>query len=197
MNTIAGIDYGSKLAGTTVIAWQDTPDAIQLVASAKKQDADQLILDWAQAHRPQYIFIDAPLSLPGVYSAPDRYSDYFYRAGDRELHAMSPMFLGGLTARAMQLKNALHEIGITVLEVYPARLADALALDRSHYKKAMAHIPDISAKVLAAWPGAVPQVPNLPTWHHVDALLALLSGCRYVQNQHQSYGDPAEGVIIV
>ena len=104
---IFGVDYGSKMAGTTVVAVARERQ-IDLLQSGRKQDADAWLLETAVAQQPDHIFLDAPLSLPGVYRHLPGRSDYFYREADRELQAMSPMFLGGLTARAMQLHERLR-----------------------------------------------------------------------------------------
>lgn len=201
---IAGIDFGSKLAGTTVIAYLEN-ETIEFFASAKNQDADRFILEWTKKFQPDQIFIDAPLSLPGVYINNSRYDNYFYRKADLEVKAMSPMFLGGLTARAIQLKSRLSEQNIEVIEIYPSHLADVLELDRNLYKKQKEHIPIITTilskslyHLLSSSPSLLASLfPNLPNWHHVDALLALISGIRYRKNQHLSFGDPQEGQIIV
>ena len=42
---IAGIDYGSKMAGTTVIAFEQN-NKVVLIGSRENQDADQMILDF-------------------------------------------------------------------------------------------------------------------------------------------------------
>jgi len=62
-----GIDYGSKLAGTTVITY-DHKGQLHQVSSAKKQDADAMILAVATELEPTSIYLDGPLSLPGAYS---------------------------------------------------------------------------------------------------------------------------------
>lgn len=191
----AGIDYGSKLAGTTVIAFQGA-SGLELASSTARRDADRFVLEWCRQHRPRRLFIDAPLSLPGVYRELPGFDDYFYRRSDRALSAMSPMFLGGLTARAMQLRATLEEEGIAVYEVYPGGLASLLSLDRDRYKKSKEHIPTVLEGLARFFP-TLPEATVVPTWHHVDALLAWLSGWRYRQGRHRQYGDPAEGLILL
>lgn len=191
----AGIDYGSKLAGTTVIAFQGA-SGLELAASTARRDADRFVLDWCRRYRPRRLFIDAPLSLPGVYRDLPGFDDYFYRRSDRALSAMSPMFLGGLTARAMQLRATLEREGIAVYEVYPGGLASLLGLKRDQYKQAKEHIPAV-LEALAPFFPILPEAPGILTWHHVDALLAWLSGWRYGQGQHRQYGDPAESLILL
>ena len=114
---LVGIDYGSKLAGTTVLAYTEGEE-IKILQSQKKQDADQFILNFLKISSPELVGIDAPLSLPGAFRALN--NEFFYREADKELNAMSPMFLGGLTARAMKLSAS---IPIRMVEVYLGALA--------------------------------------------------------------------------
>lgn len=191
---IVGVDYGSKMAGTTVIAALKDHN-ILFFQSAKKKDADRFLLEWVEKYRPDKMFLDAPLSLPRIYTSPNSHGDYFYREADRLLGAMSPMFLGGLTARAMQLKARIAERSIATLEVYPKYLAAELLLTETGYKKEREQILPCLEKLQGYLPFAIAEPPA--NWHQFDALLALTSGWRYENNAHHSFGDPAEGVIIV
>lgn len=190
---IIGIDYGAKLAGTTVIAWAQK-HVLYFTSSAKGQDADAFITSWALKHRPQKVFIDAPLSLPGKYSGLADCDDYFYRLADKQLQAMSPMFLGGLTARAMQLAAHLQAEGIDVQETYPAYLSKLLALNELGYKKGKSNIGGV-AQALATQLSCA--IPDLPDWHHIDAALAWLSGLRHHRGDARTFGGVEEGVIVV
>jgi len=190
-----GIDYGSKLAGTTVIA-HDAQGVIRLFGSRKKQDADRFLLDWLQQMEGEDIYIDAPLSLPQVYRYPERGGDFFYRQADREVSAMSPMFLGGLTARAMRLHRQLTARGHAVWEVYPARLAAELDLKALSYKKSLNHLPEVLWALQDQLPRPVER-EAVTSWHHIDALLAWLSGWRRRRGASLQFGDPDEGVILV
>ncbi|MEN0006516.1 MAG: hypothetical protein AAF798_20355 [Bacteroidota bacterium] len=196
MVTIAGIDFGSKLAGTTVIAWQDEKGQAIWLQSQKKKDADRFILDWATENRPTTIYLDAPLSLPGVFREMAGYEDYFYRKGDRALRAMSPMFLGGLTARAMQLRHQLEAIAVQVCEVYPGALAQHLAFPKGTYKKDKAYLAPYANQLEELY-GLTIKKEALQNWHQFDALLALCSGIRHLAGEAQVHGDPEEGQIIV
>lgn len=191
-----GIDYGSKLAGTSAIAhFSDTEGRICFSQGAAKRDADRFILDWIEERRPEQIFLDAPLSLPGVYVGREGCNDYFYRAGDRELKAMSPMFLGGLTARAMQLRSQILALyNPLVQEVYPGALARHLSLGELGYKAAKENMPACLAAVhpLLPCPAALPD-----NWHQFDALLAWLTGHRHAMGQHLVFGHVLEGAIWV
>lgn len=194
--TLIGIDYGSKLAGTTVIAESSENREVVFSISEKKKDADAFLIQYLQKCSGATIFIDAPLSLPGKYRFPDRYEDYFYRLADRQLKAMSPMFLGGLTARAMRLHETLRSQGHRLCEAYPAALARHWQLQDLRYKKEKTHIPAVVEFLQSQSPLLLPS-KELTTWHHVDALLALLTAYRYAQQSHQTYGDVEEGQIVV
>ena len=187
-----GIDYGSRLAGTTVVCWNEQ-GRIFLQQSERKQDADRMILQLAGKWAPQSVFIDAPLSLPGVYFS--KGSDYFYRRCDRELKAMSPMFLGGLTARAMQLSRQLESLEIHCRETYPAGLVRLLPPLAGSYAKKQPLQAAFCRQLQELLPLPLSTPPS--NWHHVDALLAWLSGHRFGSQQARVVGDPEEGLIIL
>ena len=196
--TIAGIDYGSKLAGTTAIAYNQGP-VLYITQSTKGQNADQFVVDVLTGTVPQplqQVFLDAPLSLPLAYRQPVARPDFMFRAADRAVGAMSPMFLGGLTARAMALQHQLSGMGIACHEAYPSALARVLLPHLHPYKKAVARLTDFTeAAQLVAAPYTLAQPPQ--NGHQLDALLAWKTGLRYHQGQHQRYGHAAEGVILV
>lgn len=192
--TTAGIDFGSKLAGTTVICYT-TGTTVQFAASQKKQDADAFILDFFSAHPVELIGIDAPLSLPAVYSNKNQ-SDYFYREADKALGAMSPMFLGGLTARAMRLSHQLNHSSSQVIEVYPGALARHLNLSNWGYKKEREHIPATADVIHAHLTNFDIRTEDLHSWHHVDALLCFLTTQRFLNNRAVLAGNVHEGIIV-
>lgn len=188
----AGADYGSKLAGTTVLAcWE--AGRIMLLRSKKGADADAFLLQEITQRRLHTLMLDAPLSLPGVYRALPGCEDYFYRACDRSTGAMSPMFLGGLTARAMRLAAQLRAGGAAVVESYPAWIARLLGLGGLHYKEGKAPSDGFCAALQALMPEAA--LPSLPDWHSADALLCLLSARRYLCAEAQCAGQAEEGEI--
>ncbi len=190
-DNVLGIDYGSKLAGTTAIAYYDR-ECIRIVQSEKKKDADQFISAFVQDRMPGVVFIDAPLSLPAAYFG--KGDDYFYRACDRTLKAMSPMFLGGLTARAMKLQQNFKLTGPTFYETYPGHLAQILELPDLGYKKGSSQLAPIRSALQMHFNM---KVPDLSSWHQVDALLALLSATRHAMQQHVTFGNEEEGLIYV
>lgn len=197
MEGIYGIDYGAKLAGTTVVAFLEG-GVLRFAASAKKQDADAYLLQFFAERQAGKIFIDAPLSLPKVYTqganVEDAIPDFHYRACDRELGAMSPMFLGGLTARAMKQAFILRKQGHDVNETYPGMLARHLGLPALGYKGDKASIAPC-LQVLHALFDIKCLVDALPNWHHFDALLALCSGLRHERGEAMAVGDK-EGLIV-
>lgn len=189
-----GIDYGSKLAGTTVICYLER-QKIQFVSAEKGQDADQMIHQFLKDHQNvDAVFMDAPLSLPHVYiDIHPETADFFYRSCDRAVKAMSPMFLGGLTARAMKLAHGYKDRDIEFFESYPAALAKELSLDRLGYKKSIQFISEVTMSIHSKYELSLASVPK--NWHEVDALLAYLIGWRFSRKEHQVVGEPSEGLI--
>ena len=189
-----GVDFGSRLAGTTAICY-DSDGGLRFVQSGKGKDADLMLMEFLQTHHPAKVFMDAPLSLPGVYSGSGGY-DYFYRKCDREVKAMSPMFLGGLTARAIRLSNQPALKNIRFFESYPRGLVDELSKKhpeiKSSYKKDIRSFTKLLSGIYILVFSAYPQ-----NWHQADALLAYLVGARVSQNQNLVFGDADEGLIYV
>lgn len=192
MARVVGIDYGSKLAGTTVLAIFDSnTKRILLRQSSKKQDADDFVLSLLRENKADIVGIDAPLSLPGVYTGLEGNPDFHYRAADRQAKAMSPMFLGGLTARAMKLAT---EIDATIIEVYPKLGAERYQLQERDYKR--------DKEAIAPCLKALVQRTELPVgelsienWHQFDAVLALDITWRHYNNLADYYGDAKEGML--
>ena len=191
---VAGIDYGSRSSGNTIMAWSLAGGNVSFFRPEKGLDADVAVFRVLTEMRPATVGIDAPLSLPGRYRDLPGCSDYFYRHCDRELKAMSPMFLGGLTARAMRLSDQMRETGVFPVEVYPAQVADRLSLQDHGYRKAAGRITDC-AEILLRRAEFKFDPAELKTWHHVDALLALMAALRVHQGLAVGYGKEEEGLI--
>ena len=190
---LAGIDFGSKLAGTTVVAYL-VQNTVRFERSSKGENADRMLLDFFSAYQAKIIGVDAPLSLPGVYRKGSGYADYFYRQCDRELKAMSPMFLGGLTARAIKLKNQLTRSGAKVFETYPVQTARVLTLRTYGYRT---RTPDFEAllKVIEKRGLTLAKDSRVNTAHDFDALLALDTVNRIAHGGTMASGIPEEGLI--
>ncbi|MBD0255189.1 MAG: DUF429 domain-containing protein [Cytophagales bacterium] len=195
---LCGVDYGSKLAGTTVVCTLDaTMGRVHFQKSAPREDADAFLRNYLLQCQPAFIFLDAPLSLPGVYRGLPGCRDYFYREADRQLGAMSPMFLGGLTARAVQLKDTLQRSGLVVYETYPAAQARRLNLHSAGYKQEPAALVPVLGHIQENHPALFSEMVGVTSWHHVDALLALLAAVRFTGGEHVVYGNGVEGEIIL
>jgi predicted nuclease with RNAse H fold len=186
-----GIDYGAKKAGTTAACWEEDGKLL-LERTQKGQDADLFLSKLVDRLEPSRILIDAPLSLPIVYTDPDLGQDYFYRLCDREIGgAMSPMFLGGLTARAMKLAASWEATGIEVLETWPRGVARELNFDP---------LPDnisdaIEVLINNGLPGDLGC--DLSDRHMLDAVLAWWAGSRLQEGLGRAFGSPKEGLIRV
>ncbi|MDX1684442.1 MAG: hypothetical protein R3275_04350 [Saprospiraceae bacterium] len=185
-----GVDFGSKLAGTTSICIQEKDGSLLFSTSIKNENADLWLEKQIIEFQPSAIFIDAPLSLPGAYF--HKNADYFYRLADRQLKAMSPMFLGGLTARAIKLKS---EVSVPMYETYPAGLVRELHLSSIYSKKDKSPAEFLNELQLRM---ALPAIRTEPiSWHEMDALLAWISGQRYAEGKSLQYGTPEEGLIFI
>lgn len=191
IDSIAGIDYGSKMAGTTVLVWANKK-RLYLSQSAKNEDADAFLTTRLAELSPSVVFIDAPLSLPMVYRT-GAGEDYFYRSGDRELKAMSPMFLGGLTARAMRLANESKPIKF--VETYPAATVARVLMAPPSYKSDLDEFSKQLRKDVRKQ--CKLDCPAHENWHQIDATIAWLSGWRYLSGEYLSFGNSDEGLIIL
>jgi predicted nuclease with RNAse H fold len=203
MSLIAGIDFGAKMAGTTVLATLDIDTmSLELFRTAKGQDADTFLANTILTSQPTLVCIDAPLSLPGVYRGLRHqngvlFDDFMFRDADRELGAMSPMFLGGLTARAMRFAHQITSAGMRCVEAYPAALAKQLQLNHQGYKTDKRLIPDFWQTLLEYGMFRAKGSVVALSWHDIDAVLALLTAWRFHSGIADFYGHHDEGVIVV
>lgn len=190
---IAGIDYGSKLAGTTVICFMDD-SLLHTTQVLKGKDADAWLLTQLVDLGITEVYIDAPLSLPAAYYGEGE--DYHYRASDKALQAMSPMFLGGLTARAMKLKTMLIHQNIPCKEVYPGgTVRTTEALRQVYNKKVLTTTPAMIECLNTVLPYPIAIKPT--NYHQIDSILCWYIGWKYNQNKAKPYGNNEEGLIWV
>lgn len=188
---LTGIDYGSKLSGNTAIAIQTSDDTIEVFSSEKGQDADEWLIAVLLKYRPAQVYIDAPLSLPLAYFG--KGTDYMFRLCDRMTGAMSPMFLGGLTARAMQLNHSLSAFDIRLKETYPSMTVRRLPHGKEYSKKREL-APELWVDVQTALNAEIIFHSSKRT-HEFDALLALYAGKLAAKHQAVIVGDTQEGLI--
>ncbi len=192
-SNIVGIDFGSKLAGTTSACFFHD-DKLHFESTKKGQDADTMLNRFLQSGVYKYVFIDSPLSLPYAFYDTSSHNDYFYRNCDSELGAMSPMFLGGLTARAIRLKNNLQP-QLDFYECYPGALAKRLNLQEFGYKTEAIYINKCCKQLSESYPHKLAKKPV--NWHEFDALMAWHTGLRFLKNEAEKWGVEAEGIIYV
>jgi len=185
-----GVDYGSKLAGTTAICY-DKGDGLTFLQSEKKLDADAFLIQVINELGPSEIFFDAPLSLPAAYFG--KGDDFFYRKCDKETKAMSPMFLGGLTARAMKLAAQFPKV--TFRESYPSYLIKIVWNYKDLYTKKETYNNRLADQLISDYKLEMKQTPV--NWHQLDALACWLSGLRYQEGSVVKLGDEEEGLIYV
>ena len=191
---IAGVDYGAKLSGNTAVAILKK-GKVELFKTKVKENADDFIVEVLTKHQVKMVFIDAPLSLPRSYQGikEETVPEFFYRQCDKETGAMSPLFLGGLTARAIALKYCLNRKEIEVYETYPSYLCRLLNIERVKTADGVFEMfHRIKNELNGLFGNIEPQ-----TIHEIDAILALYSAIRFCQQQHVVLGDASEGEILV
>lgn len=184
-----GIDFGARSAGNTVVCVQHG-ELFRFHRCAKGADSDAWLREMIQQLAPRSIYIDAPLTLPAAYF--NKGSDHFFRVADHRSGSMSPMFLGGLTARAIALAKYWRGSGIAVHEAYPAALIrHAWESLKVEPRKA---IPKSKLRIMA---GMLLVPPPDPTdRHEADAWLCWVIGQRHRLGTAQVFGNPDEGLIL-
>ena len=185
-----GVDYGSKLAGTTAICYK-SDKGLAIRQSEKKSDADVFLSDFINEHQPTVVYLDAPLSLPSVYTS--KGEDYFYRSCDRLTKAMSPMFLGGLTARAMRLSASFPEIEFR--ECYPGYFVRNNPTYSEFYLKKKPYTDTLEIMLSKAYVQKLTSA--LTNWHQLDAFICYLIGVKQGLGAGNVLGDAEEGLIYV
>lgn len=185
-----GVDFGARNAGTTAVCWK-LQGSFRFAHSADNEDADAWLEATIAELSPLAIYIDAPLSLPAAYHG--KGTDYFFRNADHRVRGMSPMFLGGLTARAMRMAAQWRASGIAVHEAYPAALIrhawESLGIEP---RKA---IPKHKLRIMAGM--IIMPSPEPADRHEADAWLCWVIGHRHAKGEAISHGHPDEGIILI
>jgi len=194
-NHFVGIDFGAKFAGTTALT-MGIDERLYTYQSNKNQDADCFLQELIIENKTvTQVFIDAPLSLPGgFYGITDNFS---MRDADIKLQAMSPMFLGGLTARAVAFKYQLIQMGtIDCYEVYPGGFVKKNQLSEIYHKKDNQKI-DSFLKIFHEYLSPFQIRSEINNWHQVDSIIAWAIGYLFQNGKATSYGNETEGLIWV
>jgi len=195
-HVLFGISYGSKLSGNTVIAILNI-NKIYFLDVEENTDADDFIFNAAQHFKPDVVFLDAPLSLPARCCG-KKGNDFHFRKADIQLKAISPMFLGGITARAMQLKSRLENESTKVYETHVKSQACNYKLIDLGYKKEDNHLISCRNTLKEKLsPSLFFDCQEIKTWQHLDAFLALFSAMRFVMGRADTFGNAKEGLIYV
>ncbi len=183
-----GIDFGAKNRRTTAYCWQENA-LLHVELCPAKIDVDAWLYQEMIKAGVQAVFIDAPLSLPKIYFDPeDTQSTHHYRRADIELKAMSPLFLGGLTARAIALASKLKKSQIACYETYPK----AVRNQRFSGKERQEALVDLQKS-------ASVQIENISSLsvHAQDSVFAWFAGYMYMQKQSLIFGRQEEGQIFL
>lgn len=189
MVELVGIDLGARRSGNTAVCVREK-SGFRFHRCAEGGDGDEWLKDLIAGIQPRSIYIDAPLSLPGAYF--DRGEDFSFRAADRLAGGMSPMFLGGLTARAMSLADLWRKGGIAVHEAYPSALIRH-AWESLDIRPRVA-IPRSKLRLMAGMMLLPP--PEPADRHEADSWLCWVIGLRHQRGEALSFGNAAEGVIL-
>ena len=190
---IVGIDFGARMAGTTAITYVKN-NQLLVEQSTRKSDADRWLAEKVELSAWNILCLDAPLSLPA--GCLGKGHDFNFRKADRLTRAMSPMFLGGLTARAMSHAHAWRKSGKQVLEAYPGFLVQQFPDLKTHYqKKQIASVHAFVAELQKQLPIEI--ACDVTTYHQADSLLCWYTGYRYVNGLASSFGEETEGLIWI
>ena len=184
-----GIDLGARGSGNTAVCQRER-GLFRFHRSTPGADGDAWLNTLVAQLAPVAIYIDAPLSLPGAYFG--RGHDHFFRSADRQAGGMSPMFLGGLTARAIHLAEAWRAQGIAVHEAYPSALI-CHSWEFLHIPPGRA-IPRHKLRLMAGMCLLPP--PQPADRHEADAWLCWVIGHRHQRGEALTFGVPDEGVIL-
>jgi hypothetical protein len=134
------------------------------------------------------------LSLPGAYFGIG--NDFNFRQSDIALNAMSPMFLGGLTARAIKLTSILREMQVPCTEVYPGGfIRKNPGLKTLYDKKIPATISALLDQLNGLLPHTLVEYPQ--NYHQLDSLICWFIGYKHLAGNAVSVGNPKEGLIWI
>jgi len=183
-NRVVGIDLAALPRNPT--GWALLEDS---KLSVQQFLRDKEILEETIRHAPNFVAIDAPLSLPKNKHA-------YMREADIEMHrkgytVLPPRFrsMEKLTFRASKITLELQRKLISVIEVHPLSSRKTLRIPKKEWKT----IHEIFAKMglIGDWQKRV------LTSHEIDATTAVLTGYLHLKRKTELIGDPEEGIIVM
>jgi len=155
---------------------------------------DEEILSIVEETKPDFVPIDAPLSLPnGRKTIHDRNGEHL-RECDRELQRRKirffPITLGPmrmLTERGLALKSEIETMGVRIVECYPGAAQDIWEIPRQHrdLKGLLRGLKDLGVRGLT----------GQMTSDELDAVTAALVGRWFLLGRGEILGGE-EGILI-
>ena len=190
MECLWGIDFGARRSGKTAVAIANE-GKVYFHQVEKGKDTDAWLEKLMEKYPPTMVAIDAPLSLPAGWCG--GIGDLFYRQCDEELKAMSPLFLGGLTGRAVKFSRKARAAGIDIIEAYPKGVvAKLLNCEYPEVGEDLTPLLDLLPE------GTDIQLTAQPTnEHQLDALICLVTAFRFSAKEAMTFGKYGEGLIYV
>jgi predicted nuclease with RNAse H fold len=157
---------------------------------------DDEILGIVDREKPSLVTVDAPLTLPPGRNSIHQRNGQHFRLCDLELRRRKipffPITLGPmrvLTERGIELKNALVNKNIQVVEIYPGGAQDIWGIPRVKH--------DVQGLRQGLRRLGVKGLTDDCSGHELDAATAALVGCLYLEGKAEIYGDFATGAIIM
>ncbi|MCH8555192.1 MAG: hypothetical protein LAT76_08545 [Schleiferiaceae bacterium] len=193
----AGVSLGGKYTGDSALAIYSNGQ-ILIVQPDEGVDSDAFSTQVIEQFAPEIITIDAPITIPGALTKTSGCFDYHFRQADKECGCISPMIIGGRTARAIELKSVWEKLGKEVYETSPRLLARDFGLREMGYRKTGLHLRNCAALLKASFnPDINLAERDISNWTRLDALLALMTAMKIETKTATSIGNPEEGLIWV
>ncbi len=182
-----------KIIGIDLAGKEENPSGICVLRNKetilKTLYSDEDIIEYVEKVNPSLVAVDAPLSLPKNRCCLEKDCECavggHLRAAEREIRPYGrvlPLTFRGmkmLTLRGIALGKRLRK-DFEVIETHP----------RTNQK--ILGIKDVKEDL-----GRILKIPNAPTEHELDAILAALAGYFYLNGCVLELGDPEEGIIVI
>jgi predicted nuclease with RNAse H fold len=190
----AGLDLaGSPLKKT---GWAVIDEEMRLFEEPQHIFSDDEIKKRIKDISPEWIGIDAPLTLPL-----GKKGNYNSRLCDRELakfgvSAISPALLGSLTFRGVHLAKILKKEGYSFVEVYPRATERILKIRVQGKKPSLKWRQNLQNGLSLLIKGIPSPKERLFSTHILDAILCAYTVYCRAKGEYEEVGDE-EGVVVV